>query len=554
MSSAPQQSGATSRRSSQRNEPRETTGSGSDQIEHEHDSQNPIGSTGSSSSTQQQTNPSSSSSSSTSTRAPRKPGERGRVHAFKVNTSRFVIDARYTPLKPLGRGAYGVVCSAIDSDTGAKVAIKRIPGAFDDLVDAKRILREVKMLHHFKHENIIGLYDLIDPPPNHPFDDIYIVLDYMETDLHKIIYSKNKLTDDHIRYFLYQALRGLKYIHSANVIHRDLKPSNLLLNSNCDLKICDFGLARGVGDGPDDYDLTEYVVTRWYRAPEVMYSVQEYNYQIDVWALGCILAELHGRKPLFPGDDYIRQMNLIFDVVGTPSEDDMRFISNNRALAYIRSLPPKPKVPFSKIYPNATPYAIDLMDRMLTFNPKKRITVEEALAHPYFKDLSNPKLETSCPSPFDFSFESVPATKQVLQQFVWDEIYDFRPFLRGVRGEGRPLTADNRTSSVTGGIPNPDLPPGSSPHAPPPPGPNAPSRLSCGVYGYVPYPSMNGNGTNSSTSSGGGTSILSSINSNINSSSNNINSSSSSNNYNPVGSGATTTTTTTTSTSTPTRQ
>ncbi len=410
---------------------------------------------------------SSSGSASGSQKPPRRPGERGRVHAFKVNTSRFIIDARYTPLKPLGRGAYGVVCSAIDTDTNAKVAIKRIPSAFDDLVDAKRILREVKMLHHFNHENIISLVDLIDPPPNHPFDDIYIVLDFMETDLHKIIYSKNKLTDDHIQYFLYQALRGLKYIHSAQVIHRDLKPSNLLLNGNCDLKICDFGLARGVKNGNDDNDLTEYVVTRWYRAPEVMYSVQEYTYQIDVWALGCILAELHGRKPLFPGDDYIKQMNLIFDVIGTPTEDDMRFISNTRALAYIKSLPTKPKVPFQRLYPHATPFALDLLDKMLVFNPNKRITVDEALAHPYFKDLRNPQTETVCPKPFDFSFENISTSKPVLQQFMWDEIYDFRPFLRGVRGEGRPLTADGKTSSVTGGVPNPDLPPGSGPHAPP---------------------------------------------------------------------------------------
>jgi len=414
-------------------------------------------------------NPTASGQVTRSQRPPRKPGERGRMHSFRVASSRFIIDARYTPLKSLGHGAYGIVCSAYDMDTGKKVAIKKIPSAFDDLVDAKRILREVKMLHHFKHENVVGLLDLIDPPPHHPFEDIYIVLDFMETDLHKIIYSRNRLTDEHIQYFMYQALRGLKYIHSANVIHRDLKPSNLLLNGNCDLKICDFGLARGVGSsgGTEANELTEYVVTRWYRAPEVMYSVQDYTYQIDVWALGCILAELHGRKPLFPGQDYIKQMNLIFDVIGTPSEEDMKFISNARALAYIKSLPPKPKVPFSQLYPHASELALDLLDKMLVFNPHRRITVDEALAHPYFADLRVPESETTCPKPFDFSFENVPATKQVLQQFMWDEIYDFRPFLRGVRGQGRPLTPDGKTSSVTGGVPNPDLPPGSGPHAPP---------------------------------------------------------------------------------------
>eukprot|EP00954_Amorphochlora_amoebiformis_P028555 1391858-Amorphochlora_amoeboformis.AAC.3 len=194
-------------------------------------------------------------------------------HSFYINSTRFTIDAKYTPLTSIGTGAYGVVCSALDVTTDTKVAIKKISNAFEDLVDAKRILREVKLLRHLNHENVCGLYDLLDPPKN--FEDIYIVLQYMETDLHKIIYSKNELSDDHIQYFIYQILRGLKYIHSANVIHRDLKPSNILLNGNCDLKICDFGLARGVDDS--EVKLTEYVVTRWYRAPEVMCSCREYD-------------------------------------------------------------------------------------------------------------------------------------------------------------------------------------------------------------------------------------------------------------------------------------
>lgn len=151
-------------------------------------------------------------------------------HAFSVFGKQFILDARYFPLKGIGRGAYGVVISANDLDTGNKVAIKRIPRLFSDLIDAKRILREIKLLGHFQHENIIGLRDLI--PSVGPFEDLSIVLDYMDTDLHKIIYSPNALTDDHLQYFVYQLLRGLKYIHSAEVIHRDLKPSNLLLNAN----------------------------------------------------------------------------------------------------------------------------------------------------------------------------------------------------------------------------------------------------------------------------------------------------------------------------------
>jgi mitogen-activated protein kinase 1/3 len=351
-----------------------------------------------------------------------------------VNACKFVVDVRYSPLKPLGRGAYGVVCSAQDKKTGKKVAIKKIGNAFDDLIDAKRILREVKLLRHFQHPNICGLVDLMPgfdtkDKSNPKFSDIYIVLDFMETDLHKIIYSKNKLTDEHIAYFLYQLLKGLKFIHSAYVMHRDLKPSNLLLNGNCDLQVCDFGLARGV-KAEVDIQLTEYVVTRWYRAPEVMCSCSEYDHKIDVWSSGCILAELLGRKPLFPGDDYIKQMNLIFEVLGTPSEDQMSFISNDKAAHYIRQLKKQPKKSFKNLFPDASDNSLDLLEKMLEFNPEHRIGVDEALAHPYFKAFHNEK-EPVCDEAFNFDFENGDMPKEVIQNLMWEEIYKFRPELTG---------------------------------------------------------------------------------------------------------------------------
>ena len=148
------------------------------------------------------------------------------------------------------QGAYGLVCSGTNTDTGKKVAIKKIPKAFEDTIDCKRLLREIKILRHFKHDNVLGLLDILPPPTGKRNDwkDVYIVSELMDTDLHYIIHSKQALTDDHIQYFIYQILRGLKAIHSAKVLHRDLKPNNLLVNKNCDLKICDFGLARGVED------------------------------------------------------------------------------------------------------------------------------------------------------------------------------------------------------------------------------------------------------------------------------------------------------------------
>ena len=200
---------------------------------------------------------------------------------FQVCGNMFEVQARYAPIKPIGKGAYGVVCSARNVDTDEKVAIKKIANAFENAVDAKRTLREMKLLRHLKHENVIRIVDVVRPKKSVPdYNDVYVMYELMDTDLHQIIRSNQPLSDDHCQYFIYQLLRGLKYVHSANVLHRDLKPSNLLLNANCDLKICDFGLAR-TGHVMTEF-MTEYVVTRWYRAPELLLSCSEYTSAIDV--------------------------------------------------------------------------------------------------------------------------------------------------------------------------------------------------------------------------------------------------------------------------------
>jgi mitogen-activated protein kinase 7 len=148
----------------------------------------------------------------------------------------------YNPIENIGSGAYGVVCCAQHKKTKDKVAIKKIPNVFDIVITAKRTYREIKILKHFKHDNVISIREILKPPGTlDDFKDVYVVLDLMESDLHRIIHSHQELTEEHVRFFLYQILRGLKYIHSASVIHRDLKPSNLLVNENCELKIGDFG-------------------------------------------------------------------------------------------------------------------------------------------------------------------------------------------------------------------------------------------------------------------------------------------------------------------------
>ena len=227
-------------------------------------------------------------------------------HSFTFAGSTFIVSKKYMFIKRLGQGAYGVVCACLDTSTNKKVAIKKIPNAFEDLIDAKRIVREIKLLRFFEHPNIVNLVDIQKPEKETDFEDIYFATEFMETDLHKVIYSKQKLTDEHIQYFIYQILCGTYYMHSADIVHRDLKPSNILVNKNCDVKICDLGLGRGgISDNENNEEknnknnnnnnesdkqeeLTEYVITRWYRAPEVILCPSEYTKAVDVWSIGCI--------------------------------------------------------------------------------------------------------------------------------------------------------------------------------------------------------------------------------------------------------------------------
>ncbi|KAF0682966.1 Aste57867_24979 [Aphanomyces stellatus] len=345
-------------------------------------------------------------------------------HTFRVGNTTFDIPKRYQMIKAVGQGAYGCVIAASDTETGQSLAIKNVPNAFNDLVDAKRILREIRLMMHLNHPYLVNLLDLIRPASLREFNDVYIVADLMETDLHRVIHSNQTITDDHLQYFLYQMLVAIKYVHSAQVLHRDLKPSNILVNSDCDVKICDFGLARGV-QGMDS-GLTEYVVTRWYRAPELLLS-SKYDKPVDVWAIGCILAEMIGRRPLFPGQDYLHQLKIIMDVVGSPDESTLDFITNPKAKRFILKQPKKPRLPLNSIYPRATELCLDLLDKMLSFDPRTRITIDEALNHPYLAAVRDRSVETTAEKPFDFSFEDCELTRKKLQELIFEDVCHFHP-------------------------------------------------------------------------------------------------------------------------------
>jgi serine/threonine protein kinase len=529
-----------------------------------------------------------------------------------------VILSEYQPVKPLGCGSYGLVVEAEHLKTKKKVAIKRVTNLFEDLIDTKRILREITLLRFMKNQYVIELLDIMYDKENQNFDTIFLIFAYAPSDLKKIIKSAIHLNILDIKLLVYHILCGLKYIHSCAVLHRDLKPGNILLGDNYQVKICDFGLARSVtNDEPDQViveekieepktldkerinstgstranlqkylvknkkekdvkdsqeievknkealqeekrdppseekinvpdekqkpisdilktdenknsefsssdnsisnkidlngvntsslnntpklisqqnttktpvpfvnktylkkgsdstsnsstlnssntisnsstmkhpaslkkqtkqqKLTHHVVTRWYRAPELILIEKDYTSAIDVWAAGCVFAELMmmikenassftERKPLFPGKfcfplsppaksntikvnekgfpmDKSDQLNVIFEVIGTPSEEEMEFITDKNGIVYLQSIQPVPKSNLKLRFPGSTDEALDLLEKMLRFNPKNRITVDEALEHPFFKQVRAPSKEVQADFNLEFEFEKDP--------------------------------------------------------------------------------------------------------------------------------------------------
>jgi len=329
--------------------------------------------------------------------------------SYSVHGAQFEAPKRYTVLEPVGQGAYGVVCSAQDEERHESVAVKKIENAFEHLTFAKRTLRELRILRHLSHENLIDIRHVFLPGAKESFNDIYVVSELMETDLASILKSPQPLSDEHCQFFLYQILRGLKYIHSAEVIHRDLKPRNLLVNCNCDLKICDYGLAR-VNFPSEEFracPMTEYVCTRWYRAPEVLCSWTNYGKAIDIWSVGCIFAEMMRRKPLFPGKNTQHQLQLVIACLGMPDQECLQKIPNSKCRKFIETLQITGSRSLADMLTSASQDAFDLLTKSLKFSPDKRIVVADALQHPYLAQLHCPEDEPVRASldKSDFEFE-----------------------------------------------------------------------------------------------------------------------------------------------------
>ncbi|KAG5510284.1 hypothetical protein JKF63_07612 [Porcisia hertigi] len=351
----------------------------------------------------------------------------GDFKVYNVSGAPFEVPAKYTLLKILGMGAYGIACSCLNSETGEKVSIKKCRDVFRDVEDGKRVLREIAMMRFFSHENLLSVLDILPPMKRdyNSFEDIYVVTKLMDVDMNVVLRSRQELEESHMQYFVYQILRGLKYLHSAKVAHRDLKPSNLVTNISCELKIIDFGLSRSVDVAYSE--LTDYVITRWYRPPELLLENTNYSTAVDIWSVGCILAEMYNRSPLFPGRNTMDQLRMIAQNIGKPPAS---IVEHRDALEKLDELP-NGTLNIPKLVPRLTDNknGIDFLTKLWTLDPSKRPTAAEMLAHPYLAHLHDEEDEPVCPHPFRWAHENTAMGASELRRALWAEIVHFNPSL-----------------------------------------------------------------------------------------------------------------------------
>lgn len=315
-----------------------------------------------------------------------------RVQATVVNGHTFTISDRYNlnGSKILGRGSFGVVATALDIKTNNMIAIKRIRPFANDDWDARHTLREVRLLRLLgPHPNVISLYGLSLYEDK---TELYMVMELMDCDLHRVISSKQGLTPKHHKCFVRQIVEGIKAMHAVGVFHRDLKPGNILVSKDCQLRITDFGLARYMDEctrqGKNSLNpMTEYVVTRWYRCPELLLCPNRpYSEAIDLWSIGCILAELFRRKPLFPGKSHANQVQIMFEGLGLESIDNLGFKVSSEATSFLEKRCHYPKQKMQTLVPEATDEAVELLEALLSLNPNKRPSAASALEFDFLKD------------------------------------------------------------------------------------------------------------------------------------------------------------------------
>jgi serine/threonine protein kinase len=379
-----------------------------------------------------------------------------------VNEEEFEVLSKYQINEGIGFGTFGFVAAAVNTETGEEVAIKKFKNVFSHPRLALCAVREILLLSHFHHDNIIQLKDLVIPVGDihtmdqlvrhqSSFNEVYIVLKKYDMNLRQLCENKEVELDSSQRSFLmYQLLRGMKCIHSARVIHRDLKPDNVLMSCEFDLAICDFGSGRGATMNQAQASmmatLLSHVTTQWYRAPEGTLSilnsdgvgideaVQQWVASLDimtsadVWSIGCIMAELMLREPLFKtSGGEIKQLEKIFDVMGTPIpsyvETHIQQEAVRKFLLKARTRDGTFKTLFApEKYPTEE---VDLLERMLHFAPEDRITIEKALEHPYLKEWHCPEDEPTS-EPFILPCDGNVTVEQA-RDMIWQAMVQYHP-------------------------------------------------------------------------------------------------------------------------------
>ncbi|CAE7068631.1 unnamed protein product [Rhizoctonia solani] len=292
----------------------------------------------------------------------------------------------YAKLEKVGEGTYGVVYKARDNNTGRIVALKKIRLEAEDEGVPSTAIREISLLKELKDDNVVALLDIV-----HADSKLYLVFEFLDMDLKRYMETVNSkngnrgLDKQIIKKFTYQLLAGLRYCHGHRILHRDLKPQNLLIDTNENLKLADFGLARAFGIPLRTY--THEVVTLWYRSPEVLLGSRHYSTAIDMWSVGCIVAEMvmHG-QPLFPGDSEIDQIFKIFRLLGTPNEEVWPGVS--QLPDYKETFPQWSAMELSQTVRGIDAQGLDLVAQTLIYDTAHRISAKRALIHPYFNDLA----------------------------------------------------------------------------------------------------------------------------------------------------------------------
>ncbi|KAJ1654398.1 Cyclin-dependent kinase catalytic subunit [Dispira simplex] len=286
----------------------------------------------------------------------------------------------YIKVEKVGEGTYGVVYKARERTTGRIVAMKKIRLESEDEGVPSTAIREISLLKELDHENIVRLLDIV-----HSEAKLYLVFEFLDLDLKRYMESTAPagLTAQHVKSYMHQLVKGIAFCHSHRILHRDLKPQNLLIDQHGMLKLADFGLARAFGVPLRSY--THEVVTLWYRSPEILLGSRHYSTGVDMWSAGCIFAEMALMNPLFPGDSEIDEIFKIFRMLGTPTEETWPGFTS--LPDYKPSFPSWSPESLAKHIPKLDANGIDLLYKLLTYDPAHRMSAKQALLHPYFKDL-----------------------------------------------------------------------------------------------------------------------------------------------------------------------